>query len=78
MHGNVWKWCRDWHGKYSRSDVADLKTAVESLLKVVRGGSWFNAISFSQSVSRARSKPDRRGNNDGFRVARELIDELIE
>jgi formylglycine-generating enzyme required for sulfatase activity len=77
MHGNVWEWCQDWHGEYSRSDVTDPKGPAEGLLRVVRGGSWFNPIGFSQSASRGRSKPDRRVNNHGFRVVRELIDEPI-
>ncbi|MDF1843470.1 MAG: formylglycine-generating enzyme family protein [Rubripirellula sp.] len=78
MHGNVWEWCQDWHGEYSRSDVTDPKGPAEGSLKVVRGGSWFNPIGFSQSASRGRSTPDRRVNNHGFRVVRELIDEPIE
>ncbi|MGB0599319.1 MAG: formylglycine-generating enzyme family protein, partial [Rubripirellula sp.] len=78
MHGNVWEWCQDWHGEYSRSDVTDPKGPAEGSLRVVRGGSWFNPIGFSQSASRGRSKPDRRVNNHGFRVVRELIDESID
>ena len=42
MSGNVWEWCEDSYGNYSKDDDAHAK--VSSNTKVLRGGAWVTRI----------------------------------
>ncbi|MBF0187016.1 MAG: formylglycine-generating enzyme family protein [Magnetococcales bacterium] len=79
MLGNVWEWCEDpWHRNYDGApkdekiwiDEKRTKQDTEGLIRVIRGGSWFNYAEHARSAFRNRSQPDRRSNILGFRCAR--------
>lgn len=42
--------------------------------RVVRGGSWNNNPRNVRTANRNRNNPDNRNNNNGFRIAKTLID----
>lgn len=79
MAGNVWEWTRSLWGKdfrepayaypYEASDARreDLK-AGSGVLRVVRGGSWYNTADYARCAFRLRNGPDYRNDALGFRV----------
>ena len=70
LHGNVWEWCRDYHGAYDKVGVRDpLQLTKQSEdRRVLRGGSWFYIARFSRAAYRVRDAPVFRGSTVGFRV----------
>jgi formylglycine-generating enzyme required for sulfatase activity len=70
MHGNVWEWCWDWHGKYPQSSQKDPAGPPSGNRRVLRGGSWYYAAKYARSGSRISNYPSYRNNYIGFRVAR--------
>ena len=69
MHGNVWEWCEDWHGKYPFA-VTDPKGAATGERRVLRGGSFYFFELGARSSTRSYYKPSNRLNDLGFRLAR--------
>ncbi len=67
LAGNVWEWCRSrWTLPYVSPEDANLEGDV---LRVVRGGSWFNTAAQARCSSRLALIPNLRGDHDvGFRV----------
>ena len=75
VHGNVWELVEDcWHDGYDGAPVdgsAWIRGGV-CTMRVVRGGSWYNAPQSLRSAARAFYGEGNRGFNVGFRVARTL------
>ncbi len=74
MHGNVWEWCWDWHGRdyFRRSPVDDPhgpEPSPRATAHVLRGGSWDEDAKGARSASH-RYTSLIRPRCVGFRVAR--------
>jgi sulfatase modifying factor 1 len=70
MHGNVWEWCRDWHGDYTRSAKIDPFGPDSGTMRVRRGGSWFKYGYTCRSANRNYAHPSSRYQTTGFRLVR--------
>jgi uncharacterized protein (TIGR02996 family) len=69
MHGNVWEWCRDWHGPYHNDGIEDPEGSNTGEFRVLRGGSWVNARRCSRSAFRNNGvAPANRRDYAGCRV----------
>ena len=70
MQGNVWEWCKDWHGDYRSDAVTDPQGPSQGSARVIRGGSWVVAEETRfRSAYRATYVPTDRSVTVGFRIA---------
>ncbi|MCL1915468.1 MAG: formylglycine-generating enzyme family protein [Desulfovibrionaceae bacterium] len=72
VHGNIWEWVQDWHGKkyYANSPETDPKGPSSREYRVFLGGSWYDvAFEYCRSASRGYDSPDIRDFLIGFRLA---------
>ena len=69
MHGNVWEWCQDWFGDYTKEEQVDPSGVQAGSSRVVRGGGWYDGGRDVRSAFRDRYSPDYRYNYIGFRLA---------
>jgi formylglycine-generating enzyme required for sulfatase activity len=73
MSGNVWEWCQDqWIVNYKDGPYDSKPRTSNSLLRVVRGGSWFSDAKRCRSGYRDRDPQSDRFNRLGFRVFRSI------
>ncbi len=70
MHGNVWEWCQDWHGKYGAEAVDDPSGPTTGSHRVLRGGCRRAYVGICRSTVRYYFSPGDRDADMGFRVAR--------
>jgi formylglycine-generating enzyme required for sulfatase activity len=79
MSGNVWGWTRSlWGTDFGRPSFAypydpsderrENLTADDSVLRVVRGGSWLSPREWARCACRDRFQPHRRNDYVGFRM----------
>ncbi len=72
MQGNVYEWCWDGYGKnsYANAGSNDPRGLSNTKYKVLRGGSYGDAKSFSRIANRGYHQPDKAYADCGFRVVR--------
>lgn len=66
MHGNLWEWCLDWHGRQlGGTDPVGVKSGTN---RVVRGGAWSHVEHLCSAVFRGIAVPAENGNHRGVRI----------
>jgi formylglycine-generating enzyme required for sulfatase activity len=75
--GNVWEWTADWYlpAAYHDVPIASRGEAVTDSLfgqRVIRGGSWFDAITRTNVHTRTGFDPAYKSDIVGFRCARDV------
>ena len=68
MHGNLYQWCQDWYGDYSKEDIEDPQGINKGVARVLRGGCWCSDPWYCRAALRLRFAPGRRDDNCGCRV----------
>lgn len=68
MRGNVWEWCTDWKGDYSKEPATDPSGALFGMNRVFRGGGGSSGARLCRSAFRGGNVPDFCYNGLGFRV----------
>ncbi|MFO1078799.1 MAG: bifunctional serine/threonine-protein kinase/formylglycine-generating enzyme family protein [Planctomycetota bacterium] len=76
MHGNVFEWCRDWFVAYDRALISDdgMRAAYwnDTLIRIMRGGSYNWLSGVARSSDRYAAKPDYVEAEVGVRAARRI------
>jgi formylglycine-generating enzyme required for sulfatase activity len=70
MHGNVWEWCADWFGPYPAGDATNPIGTLETRVRTIRGGSWYNHPRNCRAAARGSRYPETRFAHLGFRLTR--------
>ncbi len=68
MHGNIFELCYDWNEEYSTDAVTDPKGTSSGNLRILRGGSWYDAPSVCRSATRIDRSPSFKDDKRGIRV----------
>lgn len=70
MSGNVWEWCWDKYGKYSKSAQINPLEVSSGADRVIRGGRWRSHDSDCRVTNRSSYSPKEAYYGIGFRVVR--------
>lgn len=68
MSGNVWEWCQDWYGSYSKESQTNPTGPDCGLNRVCRGGSWCCGAIYCPVFQRSYNAPFDRASDLGFRL----------
>ena len=68
MHGNVWEWCSDWNGAYTKTEAVDPQGPVTGFIRVIRGGAWISDCNGCRSANRHGFGPEASARYLGFRL----------
>lgn len=77
MHGNAAEWVADcWHDDYEGAPTnrKSWESGGDCNWRILRGGSWRNAVDYSTLDRRSKMFGVVRANTNGFRVVRDLVD----
>jgi len=69
MSGNVWEWCADWFGDYSKEISFGIINPENGTYRVIRGGSWYSLLRGCRIACRGYWLPGGKHNYLGFRLA---------
>jgi formylglycine-generating enzyme required for sulfatase activity len=72
MHGNVWEWCSDFYGPYSRGEGTDPAGPSAGTYRVIRGGAFDEPGEGCRSSNRNLEPAGKRDGTIGVRIVREL------
>ncbi len=75
MAGNAWEWTGSQYKSYPYvpADGREDARASADVLRVMRGGSWFDLGSYARCAARRRGRPDGLWSSMGFRVCVSLV-----
>ena len=68
--GNVWEWCWDLYGLFTKEPQIDPIGVTEGEERVLKGGSYVDDIRVLRPANRAFSEPSKSSDNIGFRIVR--------